>query len=61
MFVNIHRILLFRRNVESFHIRAGSTNYYEDGELYYPTEIVVHPNFIDPHEGFDIALIKVIS
>ncbi|XP_043469983.1 trypsin 5G1-like [Leptopilina heterotoma] len=47
------------RNTENFHIRAGSAKYYQDGVVYKPSEIIIHPKFIDAQQGFDIALIKL--
>ncbi|XP_033216503.1 trypsin-7-like [Belonocnema kinseyi] len=47
------------KSVEDFQIRAGSTSYYKDGEVYKPADIFVHPNFVDARQGFDLALIKL--
>lgn len=50
---------LFFRNVENFHIRAGSSQYYEKGTIYTIEKVVVHPRFSEISRDFDVGLLKV--
>ncbi|XP_035729189.1 trypsin-1-like [Vespa mandarinia] len=46
-------------NVREYHIRAGSTYYYENGTTYNVERIVVHPAFNYQNYDFDIGLVKL--
>lgn len=50
---------VFFRNVENFHVRAGSSQYFENGVVYTIDEIVVHPRFNEISRDFDVGLLKV--
>ncbi|XP_031836777.1 trypsin [Nomia melanderi] len=45
--------------VKSFHIRAGTTCYYENGDIYGVKGVVIHPAFNQHNYDYDVALVEL--
>ncbi|XP_058804483.1 trypsin-7-like [Phymastichus coffea] len=48
-------------DTEKFHVRAGSSKYYEDGVVYKVAKTFLHPKFNQLSYDYDVGLLKVSS
>ncbi|KOC69601.1 Trypsin-7 [Habropoda laboriosa] len=45
--------------VKPFHVRAGSSSYYEDGDIYGVQSVVIHPAFNVINYDYDVGLVEL--
>nr|XP_012145735.1 PREDICTED: trypsin-7-like [Megachile rotundata] len=50
-----------RMYVTGFHVRAGSSRYYENGEIYRVKGVTIHPAFNQYNYDFDVGLIQLLD
>ncbi|CAK9804925.1 Trypsin 5G1 [Anthophora plagiata] len=48
-----------RIQVKPFHVRAGSSSYYEDGDIYGVQSVVIHPAFNAINYDYDVGLVEL--
>ncbi|XP_017797589.1 PREDICTED: trypsin 5G1-like [Habropoda laboriosa] len=48
-----------RIQVKPFHVRAGSSSYYEDGDIYGVQSVVIHPAFNVINYDYDVGLVEL--
>lgn len=51
---------LYRVEVKAFHVRAGTSRYYEGGDIYGVQSVVIHPAFNAINYDYDVGLVEVI-
>ncbi|XP_012285477.1 trypsin-7 [Orussus abietinus] len=46
---------------EELQVRVGSKYYYEGGQIHLVADILVHPNYSEAHNDFDVGLLRLAS
>ena len=46
--------------MKAFHVRAGTSRYYEGGDIYSVQSVVIHPAFNAINYDYDVGLVEVI-